>query len=78
MSSSGLLGTAVDLAILGVGLSLFTGFANQAQRNLDQGQRRRSRRKTNNYNIYNENQPRQRRQKSRDAYDTDDMFSFNF
>lgn len=50
--TNGLIGTAVNLAILGVGLSLFTGAVSQAQRNLEpKGRTRKTRRSDNLFDF---------------------------
>lgn len=80
INSSGLIGTAVNLAILGVGISLFAGAVDNAQRSLNQGGRKSKRRSNNDdYNImgYNDNsQPR--KTQSRRRRNDDDIFAFDF
>jgi len=80
INTSGLLGTAVNLAVLGVGISLFAGAVDNAQRSLNQGGRRPRKRSNNDdYNILGyDNYQQPRKSQRRRRRDDDDIFAVNF
>ncbi len=75
--SSGLLGTAVNLVILGAGLELF---ARSTGRAIDavEGRRPKRRASRDDYSIFGYDNYQQPRKKQKRNVDADDMFSLRF
>ncbi len=73
--ASGLIGTAVGIGILGLGIGLFAQGVNNAQRSLGQQRRRRG---SNGFNILdpmvNNQRPKQRRARRNDDIFNLDLF----